>query len=82
MFDKNLCDEVSKIKNLRCTFSLFFRADRHEIILRYHILLFLAGKWLRKWSLFMMYFFLKISQYILHKSEFKKMFLKKIKVLG
>ena len=30
MFAQNLCDEVSKIKILRCTFSSFFHADHHE----------------------------------------------------
>ena len=68
MICKNLCGEVSKIKNLRCTFSLFFHADHHEMILIYHILLFLAAKWPRKWAIFLFFiisWFLKISQHVL-----------------
>ena len=33
LFCKYLCDKFSKIKNLICTFSSFFHADCHEIIL-------------------------------------------------
>ena len=32
MFRKNLCDKVSKNKNLRWLFSLFFRADRRGVL--------------------------------------------------
>ena len=35
---KKVCDEVSKIKNLRCTFFSFFRARRHGIWLFSNIL--------------------------------------------
>ena len=32
MFRKNLCDKVSKMKNLRWLFSSFFRADRRGVL--------------------------------------------------
>ena len=67
---KKVCDEFSKIKNLRCRFSLFFHADRHEITLICHILLFLGEKWPRKWAIFLFFiisWFLKIAQHVLQK---------------
>ena len=32
MYRKNLCDKVSKMKNLRWLFSSFFRADRRGVL--------------------------------------------------
>ena len=32
MFRKNLCDKISKMKNLRLVSSLFFRALRHGVL--------------------------------------------------
>ena len=68
-----VCVSVRKMsyKNLRCTFSSFFHADRHEIIFICHILLFLAEKWPRKWAIFLFLinsWFSKISQHVLQKS--------------
>ena len=81
MFSTNLCDEVSKTKNLICTFSLFFHADRHEIFFVCNILPFLMENWPRKWAIFIFFiisWYLKISQYVLHKSGWRNFQNKKI----
>ena len=49
---KKVCDEVSKIKNLRCTFCSFFRARRHGIWLFSNIQTCLVVNWPRKWAVF------------------------------
>ena len=55
MFYKNLCDEVLKIKNLRCTFFSFFHADRHEIFYICCIQLFLVENMPRKLAIFIIF---------------------------
>ena len=68
LFCKYLCDEFSKIKNLRCRLTSFFHADRHEMIFICHILHFLVENWPRKWSFFLFFIisrFSKISQHVL-----------------
>ena len=69
---KKVCDEVSKIKNLRCTFFLFFRARRHGIWLFSNIHTCLAANWGRKWSVFGFWKKSKISQNVLQKSTTEK----------
>ena len=71
MFPKNLCDEVSKIKNPKCTFSSIFHADPQEIFFVWHFQPFLVENWPRKWAIFIFFiilWYLKISQYVFHKS--------------
>ena len=71
MFFRSLkkgCDEVSKIKNLRCTFSSFFRADRRGIWLFFRIQACLVVNWPRKWGVLHFYKNSKISQNVLQKS--------------
>ena len=68
MFSKYLCDDISKIKNMRCKFSSFFHADCQEIIFSCHILLFLVDNRPRKWSIFLIFIISKlliISQLVL-----------------
>ena len=69
---KKVCDEVSKIKNLRCTFFSFFRARRHGIWLFSNIHTCLAANWGRKWSVFGFWKKSKISQNVLQKSTTEK----------
>ena len=49
---KKVCDEVLKIKNLRCTFCSFFRARRHGIWFFSNIQTWLVVNWPRKWANF------------------------------
>ena len=65
---KKVCDEVSKIKNLRCTFFSFFRADRRGIWLFSHIQTCMLVNWPRKWAVLHFYKNSKISQNVLQKS--------------
>ena len=65
---KKVCDEFSKIKNLRCTFFLFFRADRRGIWLFFRIQNCLVVNWPRKWAVLHFYKNSKISQNVLQKS--------------
>ena len=68
LFWKDLCNEVLKIENLRCTFFSFFHVDRHEIFFISHIQMFLVEKWPRKWAIFIFFIisrFSKISQHVL-----------------
>ena len=65
---KKVCDEVSKMKNLRCTFFSFFRARRHGIWLFSNIHTCLAANWGRKWSVFGFWTKWKISQNVFQKS--------------
>ena len=65
---KKVCDEFSKIKNLRCTFFSFFRADRRGIWLFFRIQNCLVVNWPRKWAVFDFWKRSKISQHILQKS--------------
>ena len=63
--------KFEQIKNLRCTFSLFFHAYCHEIFFTCYIRLFLVENWPRKWSIFMFLiisWLLKISQHVSQKS--------------
>ena len=60
--------KFQKQNNLRCTFSSFFHADRHEIFCISHIQMFLVEKWSRKWPIFLFFiisWFLKIFHEIL-----------------
>ena len=45
MFCKNLCDKVSKMKNLRLLFSSFFRALRHGVLHFYGQRIFHGENW-------------------------------------
>ena len=65
---KKVCDEFSKIKNLRCTFFSFFRADRRGIWLFFRIQNCLVVNWPRKWAVLHFYKNSKISQNVLQKS--------------
>ena len=68
MLSKYLCDDISKIKNMRCKFSSFFHADCQGIIFFCHILLFLVENRPRKWSIFLIFIiskFLIIYQLVL-----------------
>ena len=65
---KKVCDEFSKIKNLRCTFFLFFRADRRGIWLFSRIQTCMLVNWPRKWAVLHFYKNTKISQNVLQKS--------------
>ena len=47
-----MCDEFSKIKNLRCTFFLFFHAGHQGICLFDPIQVYLVVNWPRKWAIF------------------------------
>ena len=81
MFPKNFCDEVSKIKNPRCSFSSIFHADPQEIFFVWHFQPFLVENWPRKWAIFIFFiisWYLKISQYVLHKSVWRNFQNKKI----
>ena len=63
-----VCDKVSKIENLRCTFSSFFRSRCRSVWIfdhRWHIL---VVNWLRKWAVFDFLKNSKISQNVLQKS--------------
>ena len=59
---KKVCGEVSKIKNVRCTFFLFFRARRRGIWHFSDIHTCLAANWDRKWYVFGFWKKWKISQ--------------------
>ena len=73
---KKVCEEFSNIKNLRCTFFLFFRADRRGIWLFFRIQNCLVVNWPRKWAVLHLYKNSKISQNVLQKSAtFKNDFL-------
>ena len=63
-----MCDEVSKIKNLRCTFFLFFHAGHQGICLLDPIQVYLVVNWPRKWAVFDFWKQSKISQNVLQKS--------------
>ena len=80
MFSKNLCDEVSKMENLRWTFSSFFRARRRGIWLFGRIQLHPVVNWPRKLPFFFIWNFLKISQYVLQKSSHKFSLWKKMEM--
>ena len=69
---KKVCDEVSKIKNLSCTFFPFFRARHHGIWLFSNIHMCLAANWGRKWSVFGFWKKSKISQNVLQQSMNEK----------
>ena len=56
MFPKNLCDEVSKIKHPRCTFSSIFHADPQEIFFIRHYQPFLEENWPRKRAIFIFFY--------------------------
>ena len=64
---KKVCDEFSKLKNLRCTFFSFFRADRRGIWLFFRIQNCLVVNWPRNWSVLHFYKNTKISQNVLQK---------------
>ena len=71
MLPKYLCDEVSKIKNPRCTFSSNVHADPQEIFFICHFQPFLVENLPRKRANFIFFiisWYLKISQYVFHKS--------------
>ena len=73
---KKVCDEFSKIKNLRCTFFSFFRADRRGIWFFSRIQTCMLVNWPRQWAVFHFYKNSKISQKVLQKSTtFKDDFL-------
>ena len=55
MFPKNLCDEVFKIKNPRCTFSSIFHADPQEIFFVWYFRPFLVENCPRKWAIFIFF---------------------------
>ena len=61
---KKVCDEFSKIKNLRCTFFFVFRG----IWLFFRIQTCLVVNWPRKWAVLHFYKNSKISQNVLQKS--------------
>ena len=63
-----MCDEFSKIKNLRCTFFLFFHAGHQGICLFDPIQVYLVVNWPRKWAVFDFRKKSKISQNVLQKS--------------
>jgi hypothetical protein len=65
---QKVCDEVSKIKNLRCTFFLFFHAGHRGLCLFYPIQVYLVVNWPRKWAVFDFSKKSKISQNVLQKS--------------
>ena len=65
---KKVCDEFSKLKNLRCTFFSFFRADRCGIWLFFPIQTCLVVNWQRKLDVLHFYKNSKISQNVLQKS--------------
>ena len=58
MFPKKFCDEVSKIKNPRCSFSSIFHADPQEIFFVWHFQPFLVENWPRKWAIFIFFIIL------------------------
>ena len=63
-----MCDEVSKIKDLRCTYFLFFHAGHQGICLFDPIQVYLVVNWPRKWAIFDFWKQSKISQNVLQKS--------------
>ena len=50
-----MCDEFSKIKNLRCTFFLFFHADHQGQWLFYPIQVYLVVNWFQKMGRFFIF---------------------------
>ena len=52
---KDLCEKVSKIKNMRCMFPSFFHADCHDIFFVCHMQPYLVRNWPRKWVIFIFF---------------------------
>ena len=63
-----MCDEFSKIKNMRCTYFSFFHAGHQGICLFDPIQVYLVVNWPRKWAVFDFWKKTKISQNVLQKS--------------
>ena len=71
MFCKNLCDKVSKMKNLRLLSSSFFRADRRGILRFFSGRIFHREKRKTKWSVLSFFKKLKIYENVLQKSQWQ-----------
>ena len=68
MFRKNLCDKVSKMKNLRLLSSSFFRADRRGILCFFGGRIVHREKRKTKWSVLSFFKKTKIYENVSQKS--------------